>query len=325
MYIDHFHLSTMPFQLTPDSHFFFESREHRRAIAHLLYGLSQEEGFIIITGEIGAGKTMLVEHLWSQLDTNDFVGARIATTQVTGDDLLKLVAHGFGLEFAAADKATMLRRLQTFFEDVQSASKKCLLVIDEVQNLPMSALEELRMLSNLTVSGRAPFQCLLLGQPQFRQTLVDPRLEQVQQRVLASCHLGPLSSSETREYIEHRLRTAGWTGDPSFEDEAHSAIHRTAEGIPRRINILCSRLLLAAYLDDTHDITEGMVREVAGELRRDLMAGHERPTTKPSTANGEIPHTLDARLVSIEQSIAKHDRAIKRALEITAQILEIRT
>lgn len=324
MYLEFYKLSTMPFQLTPDSHFFFESREHRRAIAHLLYGLSQEEGFVVITGEIGAGKTMLVEHLWSQLNDQNFVGVRVSTTQVSGDDLLKIVADGFGLRFEAADKPTMLRRLQTFFEQTQSAGKRCLLVIDEVQNLPTGALEELRMLSNLSIDGRAPFQCLLLGQPQFRQTLVDPRLEQVQQRVLASCHLGPLSSSETQEYVQHRLRTAGWIGDPSFDDEAFAAIHRFAAGIPRRINILCSRLLLAGYLDDTHRITEAMVQEVSGELQRDLMAGH-RSSVKQPAQNGEIEPGLHQRLLSIETAIVKHDRAIKRALEITAQLLEART
>src|SRR5438067_1815712 len=134
MYLEFYKLSTMPFQLTPDSHFFFESQEHRRAIAHLLYGLSQEEGFIVITGEIGAGKTMLVEHLWSQLNDRNFVGVRVSTTQVSGDDLLKIVADGFGLQFEAAEKSTMLRRLQTFFQQIQNTGKRCLLVIDEVQN-----------------------------------------------------------------------------------------------------------------------------------------------------------------------------------------------
>src|SRR5205085_2614100 len=119
------------------------------------------------------------------------------------------------------------------------------------------------------------FQCVLLGQPQFREVLSDARLEQVQQRVLASCHLGPLSSEETRDYVLHRLRTAGWQADPSFEDQAFQAIYRYTSGIPRRINILCSRVLLAGYLDDTHYITETIVNEVAGELRRDLAAGRQ--------------------------------------------------
>ncbi|MBV9183065.1 MAG: AAA family ATPase, partial [Acidobacteria bacterium] len=162
MYADFYHLKTMPFQLTPDCQFFFDSHEHKRAFAHLVYGLAQEEGFIIITGEIGAGKTMLVERLWSQLDAQKFVGARISTTSVSGDDLLRLLANSFNLPTEPADKATLLRRLEQCFSRTTAAGKRCLLVIDEVQNLPFTALEELRMLSNMTVQGgRAPFQCLL--------------------------------------------------------------------------------------------------------------------------------------------------------------------
>lgn len=314
----------MPFQLTPDSQFFFESHEHKRAIAHLLYGLAQEEGFIVITGEIGAGKTMLVERLWSQLNNEDFIGVRISTTQISGDDLLRIIAHRFDLPAEGADKATLLHRLEKFFGDVHAGGKKCLLVIDEVQNLPLIALEELRMLSNITIDGRAPFQCLLLGQPQFREMLADARLEQVQQRVLASCHMGPLSGPETKQYVEHRLRTAGWAGDPSFEDAAFTALHHYSSGIPRRVNILSSRILLAGYLDNTHNITEAMVNEVAGELQQDLAAG-TRHSPKQYLSNETYDRNVDRRLLSIEQAIARHDRVLKRTLEITVQLLDSRS
>ena len=183
MYAEYYNLKAMPFQLTPDSNFFFESEEHKRAFAHLVYGLAQEEGFITITGEIGAGKTMLVERLWSQLDVQKFVAVRVSTTNVSGDDLLRLLASDLGLPAGISDKANLLRRLEELFSRVISAGKRCLLVIDEAQNLPIAALEELRMLSNMTVHGRAPFQGVLLGQPQFREMLSDPRLEQLEQRV----------------------------------------------------------------------------------------------------------------------------------------------
>lgn len=324
MYLEFYNLATMPFQLTPDSQFFFESHEHKRAIAHLLYGLAQEEGFIVITGEIGAGKTMLVERLWSQLNNEDFIGVRISTTQISGDDLLRIIAHRFDLPAEGADKATLLHRLEKFFGDVHAGGKKCLLVIDEVQNLPLIALEELRMLSNITIDGRAPFQCLLLGQPQFREMLADARLEQVQQRVLASCHMGPLSGPETKQYVEHRLRTAGWAGDPSFEDAAFTALHHYSSGIPRRVNILSSRILLAGYLDNTHNITEAMVNEVAGELQQDLAAG-TRHSPKQYLSNETYDRNVDRRLLSIEQAIARHDRVLKRTLEITVQLLDSRS
>jgi general secretion pathway protein A len=321
MYAEYYKLKAMPFQLTPDCQFFFDSHEHKRALAHLAYGLAQEEGFIVITGEIGAGKTMLVERLWSELDTQRFLAVRVLTTQISGDDLLHMVADGFGLRIEQADKVTLLRRLEQLFAETQLAGKRCLLVIDEAQNLSTVALEELRMLSNLTVHGKAPFQGVLLGQPQFRQMLADAVLEQLQQRVLASYHLGPLGAPETRDYVQHRLATAGWAGDPSFEDSAFAAIHRYSVGIPRKINTLCSRVLLAGYLDEIHHITEEMVESVADELGRDLAAG-QPVSTRPSAQGNGISPTLDDRLRSVEDALARHDRAIKLTLKLTAQLIE---
>ena len=203
MYEKYYKLSGIPFQLTPDSRFFFGSSGHSRAIAHLVYGLAQEEGFIVVTGEVGAGKTTLVEHLWSQLDRTNYVIARVVTTQVSGDDLLRLAVANFGVpDDDGADKATLLRRFERMARDQRAAGRRCLLVVDEVQNLSMAALEELRMLSNITVDGHASVQTILLGQPQFRATLANPDLEQLRQRVLASYHLGPLTEAETR--VLHR-------------------------------------------------------------------------------------------------------------------------
>jgi len=322
MYAEYYNLKAMPFQLTPDSNFFFESEEHKRAFAHLVYGLAQEEGFITITGEIGAGKTMLVERLWSQLDVQKFVAVRVSTTNVSGDDLLRLLASDLGLPAGISDKANLLRRLEELFSRVISAGKRCLLVIDEVQNLPIAALEELRMLSNMTVHGRAPFQGLLLGQPQFRDMLSDPRLEQLEQRVLASYHLGPLSAQDTKGYVRHRLTTAGWSGDPSFEDGAFVAIHRHSSGIPRKINTLCSRALLSGFLEDTHIITENMLHQLAEELQNDLAAGtREANTSKLKSA--EFDHTLDHRLISLERAVARHERTLKRTLQILLALEDI--
>jgi general secretion pathway protein A len=318
MYKEYYNLTAMPFQLTPDRQFFYASREHNRALSHLVYGLAQEEGFVVITGEIGAGKTMLVERLWTELDDRKFATLRILTTHISGDDLLKMIGSGFGLP-VDADKTNMLRRLEQLFADKQAEGKRCLLVIDEAQNLALAALEELRMLSNVTVSGRAPFQCLLLGQPQFRQLLSDPRLEQLQQRVLASYHLGPLSDDDTREYVQHRLKTAGWVGDPLFDDAAFLAIHRYTGGIPRRINTLCSRILLAGYLEETHHISTAMVNDVAEELQRDIVDGS---SAAPLSHDDDLGQAVERRLATIERSVARHDRAIRRALELAVQLIE---
>lgn len=322
MFAEYYHLKAMPFQLTPDRQFFFDSDEHKRALAHLSYGLAQEEGFIVITGEIGAGKTMLVERLWSELDPDRFIGVRVLTTQVSSDDLVQMIADGFGVRRTTTDKASLLRDLEYLFADNQAAGKRCLLVVDEVQNLPVRGLEELRMLSNLAINGRAPFQALLLGQPQFRQMLVAPELEQLKQRVLASYHLGPLSPPETRGYVQHRLATAGWEGDPSFAEEAFGSIHNYSGGIPRKINTLCSRVLLAGFLEEKHHISRELVETVGEELGRDLIAG--QPALSRAAPNGELGggRALDDRLRSIEGMLARHDRALKLTLEITARLVE---
>ena len=265
MYEKFYHLSGLPFLLTPDSRFFFGSSGHSRAIAHLVYGLAQEEGFIVITGEVGAGKTTLVEQLWTQLDRHTYFIARIVTTQVSADDLLRLVMDNFGIgDTPGLDKATLLRRFEFMVQEQRRAGRRCLLVVDEVQNLPLGALEELRMLSNITVDGHASLQTILLGQPQFRPILASRDAEQLRQRVLASYHLGPLTEAETRSYIEHRLKMVGWEGDPHWDDDAYAAVYRHTGGIPRRINTLCSRILLYGSLEETHAITGAMVGHHGG-------------------------------------------------------------
>ena len=273
MYETFYDFTAMPFQLTPDSRFFYGSKGHSRAIAHLIYGLSQGEGFIIVTGEVGAGKTTLVERLWSELDRETYTLARINTTQVTGDDLFRLTMNAFGINAAGLDKATLLRDFQDMLRAYAAGGRRCLLVVDEAQNLSLPALEELRMLSNVTVEGKSPLQTILLGQPQFRRKLASPDLDQLRQRVLASYHLGPLSEEETRSYIEYRLNAVGWDNNPSFSDGAFGAIYRYTGGIPRRINRLCSRVLLYGALEESDVITGPMVDNTANELHQDLEGG----------------------------------------------------
>ena len=320
MYEKYYNLSGIPFQLTPDSRFFFGSSGHSRAIAHLVYGLSQEEGFIVITGEVGAGKTTLVEQLWSQLDRSTYVMARIVTTRVSGDDLLRLAVANFGVaDDGSADKATLLRRFERMARDQRAAGRRCLLVVDEVQNLTMSALEELRMLSNITVDGRASVQTILLGQPQFRATLANPDLEQLRQRVLASYHLGPLTEAETRSYIEHRLKRVGWTSDPHWEDAAFSYVFRYTDGIPRRINTLCSRVLLYGAIEETHTITGPMVETTAGELSQDLGAGLAAPSPVSIAAPAvPVPNNdgLVRRIEALENGVARQERVFRRVLDL---------
>ena len=265
MYADFYRLSTLPFQLTPDPRFFFGSSVHSRALAHLTYGIGQGEGFIIITGEVGAGKTTMVGHLLATLNPDEIVAAKIVTTQLNADDMLRMVCSAYGSEAEGVDKASLLRRLETLLTSFHREGKHALLVVDEAQNLSVPTLEELRMLSNFQIEGRTPLQCFLLGQPQFRTLLASKDLDQLRQRVIASYHLGPLNERETRDYIEHRLKLADWQNDPVFTDDAFSAIYEHTGGVPRIINTLCSRLLLYGFLEEIHRIDGAIVHQVAEE------------------------------------------------------------
>ncbi|WP_019140782.1 XrtA/PEP-CTERM system-associated ATPase [Noviherbaspirillum massiliense] len=270
MYESYYGLDANPFQLKPDPHFFFGSKGHKRAMAYLEYGLSREEGFIVITGEVGAGKTTLVRNLFRKLESGTVRAAQIVNTHLDEDDILRAVAAAFGLPFENAGKATMLNRLEIFLRQCGQHGKRALLVVDEAQNLSPRAVEELRMLSNFQTSDKCLLQTFLLGQPEFRKTLLSPDMEQLRQRVIASCHLGPMDCAETRSYIEHRLHTAGWRGDPSLHAEAYGAIHEFSGGIPRRINTLCDRLFLMGCLEELHAFGKAEVDEVIADIRQEF-------------------------------------------------------
>lgn len=269
MYVEHFGLTGRPFQLSPDHRFYFGSRSHQKAGAYLTYGLNERDGFIVITGDVGTGKTTLVQHLLDQIDQDHFVSAQIVTSQLDGEDALRMLASAFNLPIEAIDKASLLRTIETFLRECHHVGKHVVLVVDEAQNLSFSALEELRMLSNFQLDNRPLFQCFLLGQPQFRRIMASEDLEQLRQRVIASCHLEPLDTDEVRAYVEHRMERVGWRGDPRFGEGVFERIHRHTGGVPRRINNLCGRLLLLGYLEDRHDIDAAMVDEVARELREE--------------------------------------------------------
>jgi putative secretion ATPase (PEP-CTERM system associated) len=266
MYTDFYKLNGRPFQLSPDPRFFFGSRSHKKAMAYLSYGLTEREGFIVITGEVGAGKTTLVGHLLGRIDRTKIVHGHVVTTQLEADDALRMVASAFGIPYRDVDKATLLRAIEEFLIDQRHLGKHVLLVVDEVQNMPKSALEEMRMLSNFQLEGKPLFQCFLLGQPQFRRIIAHEDMEQLRQRVIASCHLTPLDEDEVRVYIEHRLALTGWHGDPEFTADSFKVIALHTGGVPRRINNLCARILLYGSLEELHRVDGEVVEQVAREL-----------------------------------------------------------
>lgn len=266
MYESFYGLTSKPFQLNPDPAFYFGSKQHRRATAYLEYGLHQNEGFIVVTGEVGAGKTTIVRGLLNKLDSAKVVAAQLVSTQLDAEDTLRMVAAAFGVSTKNSGKSDVLLSLEAFLVDVTRQGKRCLLIVDEAQNLTPRAVEELRMLSNFQFETHALLQSFLIGQPEFRGIMQSPHMQQLRQRVIAACHIGPMAQDETQAYIEHRLKCAGYTGAPLFDTEAYAAIFKTSGGIPRRINALCDRLLLSGFLAGKREFVLADVDEVAKEL-----------------------------------------------------------
>jgi type II secretory pathway predicted ATPase ExeA len=322
MHLDYYGFREHPFLMTPDPRLFYASSAHSKAYAHLMYGLAQREGFVVVTGEVGAGKTTLIERLCSELDPNGFAIARIATTQVSGDDLLRLVADSFGAA-AEGEKATVLRGIITA---LRSAQRRHLLIVDEAQALSPIALEELRMLSNITDGSRALLQTILLGQPQLRQLMASPDLDQLRQRVLASYHLGGLAREETHAYVEHRMRAVGWSGFPAWEDGALDIVHDSTGGIPRRINRLCSRVLLGGVLEQAELLTTEMVQATATELETDLGGNHGEDATGAAELGYDIDafNALASRVEALERQIARRERVFNKLMDLVAGIEERR-
>ena len=270
MYDEFYGLTGKPFQLTPDQRFFFDSQGHHRALAYLRYGLDQGEGFIVISGGIGTGKTMLVRTLFAELEDRDVMAAQLVTTQVEPDDMLRMVCASFGLAHEGMNKATLLHNLEVIARARFAEGKRILLVVDEAQNLPARSLEELRMLANFQVEGRSLFQSFLLGQEELRRTLQSPSMEQLRQRIIAAYHLEPLSEEETRSYIEYRLSRVSWSDNPQLEAEVFANVFEHTGGVPRRINALCDRLMLYGCIEGKHRLTADDVRLVASEIQDEI-------------------------------------------------------
>ncbi|HEX8364845.1 MAG TPA: AAA family ATPase [Allosphingosinicella sp.] len=346
MYSDHFGLSGQPFQLTPDARFWFGSRTHKKAMAYLGYGLAQGEGFIVVTGEVGAGKSTLVGHLLATIDRARLNALSIVSTQVEGDDMLRLVAQGLGLATASVEKARLLDLVERRLEEEARAGKRTLLIVDEAQNLPVSALEELRMLSNFQIGGRALVQIFLLGQPEFRDKLSDSEgLEQLRQRVIANHHLDAMGSDEIEAYVTHRLKLVGWQGRPAFAADAWPAIHRHTGGIPRRVNQLANRLMLFAAVEGHGEIgafaVDSVVADLAGE-RLDVRAAFaERvlplrsvgsapsgpravgePAPSPPQQSPVADLALERRVAALEARAQEQEAALRRVLAMLVDWVE---
>lgn len=265
MYCSFFNLTRKPFDLIPNPEFMFLSRTHKRAITYMDYGIRERAGFVLLTGEVGSGKTTIVRELINQ-NLKRVVLANIFNTNVNSEQLLCMINEDFELPVQGKDKIELLRELNHFLVDQYSKGNQPLLIIDEAQNLSLESLEEIRMLSNLETSDSKLLQIVLVGQPELRTLLARPELRQLRQRISIQCNLQPLNRLEVEEYILHRLQVAGNRDALCFSTEAFDLISIYCCGIPRLINIFCDFLLLAAFAEELHDVSDEMVRDVAGDI-----------------------------------------------------------
>jgi general secretion pathway protein A len=265
MYTSFYGFREKPFSLTPDPRFLYLSASHREALAHLLYGIEQGEGFIAVTGEVGTGKTTLCRTLLERLGSDTDV-AFVFNPTLSGEELLRSISSEFGLLGTGLSRAQLSDQLNRFLLDRRKAGRRVLLIVDEAQNLPPATLEEIRLLSNLETSTSKLIQILLFGQPELDEKLESNELRQLRQRISVRWRLHTLSQSETGDYVRHRLRVAAGGECQLFTEAALREVHRRAQGVPRVVNLLCDRSLLAGFGAGARSIGRGLVREAAREV-----------------------------------------------------------
>lgn len=328
MYDTFYGLTGKPFQLAPDPDFYFRSVTHKKALSYLGYGLAQSEGFIVITGEIGAGKSTLVAHMIENIDPAQLTVAQVVTSKLDEAELIHVVARSFGITIDGHDKASALSEIEALLHEEAREGRRCLLVIDEAQNLSVGALEELRMLTNFHLGNHPLLQILLLGQPEFRDLVKgDPALEQLRQRIIASHHLGPMEKSETEPYLIHRLEHVGWAGNPAFDQRVFHELHEASGGIPRRVNQIVNRVLLLGAVEERQKIDAAMLQQVLAEMASDNDAG---ATGKPiAAAPAAMPLTsamVDASpldLSKFETMLGERDAQIAELQQAVVELANV--
>ncbi len=308
MYTEFYGLSGRPFSLTPDPDFLYLSKNHREALAHLTYGVESRSGFVMVTGEVGAGKTTLLRTLVRNLG-DSLVLSQVTNTRVSYKELLELILEDFGLNPRGLSKTALLSTLNEFLIERYREGRNCVVIVDEAQNLAVSTLEGLRMLSNLETEKTKLLHLVLSGQPGLRDLIDSPELEQLRQRITVRYHLGPLSVGEVGEYIQHRLSRVVTDPEraPVFPDEVVPIVHQATGGIPRLVNVLCDAALLHGYVEETRELGPGLVREVAEQVRRDQEGRTERSAPQPEEdqALKRRVDELEARLTAVASGLAQ--------------------
>jgi putative secretion ATPase (PEP-CTERM system associated) len=332
MYDGFYNLTQKPFQLSPDPEFFFNSTIHKRALAYMEYGLTQGEGFVLVTGSPGTGKTMLVKSLIRNLNKEKLMIGVMMTTHIGPDDVMRMVASTFGIQNFYNDKAGLLSSFEKFIFEQYRNGRTLLLIVDEAQNLPKQSLEELRMLTNLDVDGKSVFQVFLIGQSELKRTIHAADMEQLKQRIVSTFHLEPLGVEETRNYILFRLQTAGWKGKPEFTSGSFEMIHEFTAGIPRRINTLCDRLLLFGFLEELSVLDEQALQKVISEVDEEMHLDENNELT----ANGMVDCAtnffesyenshFEKRFARLEQAVLELQEMAKREKTLLRNLVRLQS
>src|SRR5476649_766944 len=271
MYLEYYRLRQPPFDITPNPRFLFHSAKHREAFNHLLYGIRERKGFVQLTGEVGAGKTTLCRALLEQLD-GKYSTALILNPVLNANELMKAIATEFGLEVKGFDRLDTIAAISGFLLTQIKEGRETVLIIDEAQNLTEHLLEQVRLLSNIETDDRKLLQIVLMGQPELRHRLNSPRLQQLRQRITVRYHLMPLTRFEAGQYIQHRLELAGAKGVPFFTQPAIWRVYFYSRGIPRLVNAVCDKALLAGFVEQSDRITYRMVSRAIRELEGKIIA-----------------------------------------------------
>ena len=328
MYNEFYSLEKKPFQLNADPEFFFNSKIHSRALAYMKYGLTQGEGFVVVTGAPGLGKTMLVRQLIHDMNTNNIMIGMMVTSHVDAEETIRIVAATFGIRYEGDDKSVTLAQIKNFFIEQTQQGKRVLLIVDEAQHLPKGSLEELRLLADFVVDGVIPFQVFLVGQGELFKTLYSPDMDQFRQRIVATFQLKPLTEEETKVYILFRLKKVGWNDKPKFEDDVFQGIHAFTQGIPRKINTFCDRLFLHGYLEELEVITATDIEKVVNEILEDSQSESDNSLVAldiPQSSNDGFPinssaeeriSNLEKNLVILENIINKERTLLRKAILI---------
>lgn len=312
MYLNFYGLKEKPFQLLPDPSYFFLSSKHKTALNYLEYGILNNVGFIVITGEIGSGKTTLIKKFLSQLEKK-IITAVISNTNVESKEFLQMLLQELGIEYSKEEtKADLLNHLHHFLIEKYASRQQVVLIVDEAQNLPSAVLEEIRMISNLQTEKEFLIQIILVGQPPLREKLLHPSLEQFLQRVSLSYHLFPLNEQETKDYIKHRLKLAG-ARYPIFSEEALKAVFKHSQGVPRIINTLCEAALVYGFADEKREIGAEIIETIIEELypyrlkqpeeKQPSLWATESPTTVMKESDGPSLHDMEKRLTNLENTV----------------------